>query len=125
MYNTVGRSMGYVLAPLASSGLLVAPVCLLFFEQERNRLGLLFAFIVVGAFLCNVYLAARKARLDSGISYFPAVVLIAGISALLLLGYRVLPAWQLYAGCALLAGLDLLGQPFIGITLGKHRNDGA
>lgn len=125
MYNTVGRSIGYVLATLALSGVLVAPGCLLFFEQGRNRVGMLFALVAVGAFLCNVYLVARNAHLRSGMSHFPAVVLIAGVSALLLLGYRVLPTWQMYAGCALLAALDLLGQSFLGVMLGKHSSDGA
>ena len=123
VYNTVARSIGYVLAPLGLSGVVVAPVCLLFFEQGRSRVGLLFVLVVVGAFICNVYLTARNTRLESGMSHFPMVVLVAGMSALFLLGYRVLPTWQLYAGCALLAALDLLGQDVIGVMLGRHSDD--
>jgi hypothetical protein len=125
VYNAVGGTIGYVLAPLALSGFLVVPVWLIFFEEGRNWAGLLFVLVAIGAFLCNVYLAARNTRLESGSSHFPALVLIAGTSALLLLGYKLLPAWQLYAGCALLAALDLLGQSFIGVMLGKRIDDGA
>lgn len=123
VYNAVARGIGYVLAPLALSGFLVVPVCLLFYEEGRNWLGLLFVFVAVGAFLCNVYLSARSTFLASGMSHFPVLVLIAGTSALLLLGYGVLPKWQLYSGCALLAALDFLGQSIIGVLLGSHTDD--
>ena len=125
MYTAVGRAIGYVLAPLALSGVLVVPVCLLIYTEGRSWVGLLFVLVAIGAFLCNVYLSARNTHLSSGMSYFPAVVLFAGTSALLLLGYGLLATWQLYAGSALIAALDFLGQPFIGVMIGKHSDDDA
>ena len=121
---TVAGAVIRLLTPLAFSGFLVMPVCMIFYKEERIWLGLLFVLVAVGAFLCNVYLSARRTHLDSGMSYFPAVVMLAGSPALLLLGYGLLPDWKLYLGFALIAALDLIGQPIIGAIIGMHSKNG-
>ncbi len=116
-YEIVGRVLGYVVAPAAFSGLVVLSFIRLV-ATARVWVGAAYLALAVVTFLGNLYLEWFRARRGHGASFFPAVLTLCGLPALLLLLQPALGWWAL-ATIPMLVVLDFVGQPWIGRRLGR------
>jgi hypothetical protein len=114
IYNTVGKVLGYGLAPLSISGFAL-PIYLRISLSAQKVLGYCFLSFCILTILCNAYLVCRKKRLGHGASMFPVVVTLTGVPTYFLLasphGY-----WSVIA-VVLIVLFDFLGQSIVAVLL--------
>ncbi len=118
-YRFVGGLQGYVLCPLALTGL-ATPLYVHFFAGARLEIGITFLVISVLIAIANVYLCSRCEIVEKSASYFPLVFSMAGISA----WYLIAPVPTMFNVLAVILILlfDFLGQPLFGAGLARMTN---
>jgi hypothetical protein len=117
VYNSVGQTIGYVIAPLSLAGLGM-PATLLMSRGVQVWLGGIFIAVAMLGFAGNVYFSLRRMAVARSASAFPLIVSMAGIPAVVVLeGELTLRA--LLAGLGILL-LDLLGPAMVAVLIGRR-----
>lgn len=111
VYNTVGRILGYGLAPLSVMGLGL-PLYLRTQAGTQKVLGLVHLVLCFLTILCNAYLICRRKRLGNGASMFPILVTLTAVPAFFLLLPPLGFFWSTVMVVSIVA-FDFLGQPIL------------